>query len=75
MRFENMESEMVYTIRGKCSVYYASRVGVFFEKSFLRAEDCAEGYFRRDTEPLPKERLTTSIDTSKKNDNVKDSPR
>ena len=25
---------MVYTTRGKCSVYYASRVSVFFEKSF-----------------------------------------
>ena len=25
---------MVYTICGKCSVYYASRVNVFFEKSF-----------------------------------------
>ena len=30
MRFENMESKMVYTIRGKCSVYYVSRVSVFF---------------------------------------------
>ena len=25
---------IVYTTRGKCSVYYASRVIVFFEKSF-----------------------------------------
>ena len=25
---------MVYTIRGRCSIYYASRVSVFFEKSF-----------------------------------------
>ena len=31
-RFENMESKMVYTTRGKCSVYYASRVSVFFLK-------------------------------------------
>ena len=30
---------------------------------------------RRNTEPLPKERLNTSIDTSKKNDNIKTSPR
>ena len=28
-------------------------------------------FCRRDTEPLPKERLKTSIDTSKKNDNLK----
>ena len=41
----------------------ASRLSDFF---FLRAEDCAEGYFRMDTEPLPKERL----DTSKKNDDI-----
>ena len=34
MRFENIESKMAYTTRGKCSVYYASRVSVFFEKSF-----------------------------------------
>ena len=33
---------MVYTICGKCSVDYASRVGVFFEKKFSSAEDCAE---------------------------------
>ena len=34
-RFENVESEMVYITRGKCNVYYASRVGVFFfAKSF-----------------------------------------
>ena len=30
---------------------------------------------RRDTEPLPNERLNTSIDTSKKNNNIKNSPR
>ena len=30
---------------------------------------------RRDTEPLPKECLNTSIDTSKKNNNIKNSPR
>ena len=29
-RFENLENKMVYTTRGKCSVYYASRVSVFF---------------------------------------------
>ena len=31
-RFENLENKMVYTTRGKCSVYYASRVSVFFLK-------------------------------------------
>ena len=46
----------------------------FFCYFFLRAEDCAESYFRRDTEPLPKERLNTSIDTSKKNINIKTHP-
>jgi hypothetical protein len=30
--------------------------------------------FRRDTEPLPKERLNTSIDTSKKSNNIKTHP-
>ena len=44
---ENLESKMVYTTRGKFSVYYASRVGVFFLKKVLsaeyNAEDCAEG--------------------------------
>lgn len=48
MQFENMESKMVYTIRGKCSIYYASRVGVFFfEKSFrmpkIVPKVCSEG--------------------------------
>ena len=33
-RLENVERKVVYTIRGKCSVYYASRVRCFFEKSF-----------------------------------------
>ena len=28
-RLENLERKVVYTTRGKCSVYYASRVGVF----------------------------------------------
>ena len=32
-------------------------------------------FCRRDTEPLPKERLNRSIDTSKKNNNIKNSPR
>ena len=41
-RFENLESKMVYTTRGKCSIYNASRVSVFFRKKFSRAEDCAE---------------------------------
>ena len=31
-RLENLESEMVYTTRGKCSIYKTSRVGVFFLK-------------------------------------------
>ena len=31
-RLEILESKMIYTARGKCSVYYASRVGVFFLK-------------------------------------------
>ena len=47
MRFENMESKMVYTIRGKCSAYYASRVSDFFVIFFLRAEDGAEGFKSR----------------------------
>ena len=29
-RLENLESEMVYTTRGKYSIYKTSRVGVFF---------------------------------------------
>ena len=37
----------------------ASRLGDFFVIFFLSAEDCAEGYFRMDTEPMPKERLNT----------------
>ena len=44
--FENLESKRVYTTCGKCSVYYASRVSVFFWKKFssaeYNAEDCAE---------------------------------
>ena len=31
---QDMERMIVYTPRGKCSVYYASRVSVFLEKSF-----------------------------------------
>ena len=27
---------------GKCSIYYASRVSVFFRKKFKCAESCAE---------------------------------
>ena len=34
----------------------------------------AEGYFRMDTEPLLKECLNTSVDTSKKNNNIKTHP-
>ena len=34
-RLENLEGKMVYTTRGKCSVYYASRVSVFFLKKVL----------------------------------------
>ena len=49
----------------------ASRLGDFFHYFFPCAEDCAEGYFRMDTEPLPKERMNTNIDTSKKNDTIK----
>ena len=36
---------MVYTIRGKCSIYRASRVSDFFVIFFLRAESCAENVF------------------------------
>ena len=42
-RLENLEGKMVYTTRGKCSVYYASRVSVFFLKKVSSREDCAEG--------------------------------
>ena len=31
---ENVESKIIYTTRGKSSVCYTSRVGVFFERSF-----------------------------------------
>ena len=31
-RFENLGNKMVYITCGKCSVYYASRVSVFFLK-------------------------------------------
>ena len=41
-RLENLEGEMVYTTRGKCSIYRASRVGVFFLKKVSSREDCAE---------------------------------
>ena len=43
-RLENLESEMVYITRGKCNVYYASRVSVFFLKKVSSREDCAEEY-------------------------------
>ena len=34
-RFAVLEDKMVYTKRGKCSIYWLSRVGVFFfENSF-----------------------------------------
>ena len=38
-RLENLESEMVYTIRGKHSVYRTSRVGVFFLQKVSHAEE------------------------------------
>ena len=42
-RFEHLEGKMVYTTRGKCSIYWTSRVGVFFlKKVSSRAEGCAE---------------------------------
>ena len=41
-RFENLEGKMVYTTRAKCSIYRASRVGVFFLKKVSSREDCAE---------------------------------
>jgi len=53
-RLENLEGKMVYTTRGKCSVYYASRVSVFFLKKVSSREDCAEGTIGslRATRPL-----------------------
>ena len=45
-RFENLENKMVYTTRGKCSIYRASSVSVFFCKKFSRAESCAEDEFQ-----------------------------
>ena len=42
-RFENLENKMVYTTRGKCSIYRASSVSVFFLKKVSSREDCAEG--------------------------------
>ena len=45
-RLENLKGKMIYTTRGKYSIYKTSRVGVFFWKKFLdaeyNAEDCAE---------------------------------
>ena len=41
-RFENLENKMVYTTRGKCSIYGASSVSVFFLKKVSSREDCAE---------------------------------
>ena len=41
IRLENLKSEMVYTTRGKCSIYWTSRVGVFFmKKSFFARRLC-----------------------------------
>ena len=52
-RLEHLDGKMVYTTRGKCSVYWTSRVGVFFLKKVSSredcAEDCAEGYVRNPT--------------------------
>ena len=36
---ENLEGKMVYTTRGKCSVYWTSRVGVFFLKKVSSREE------------------------------------
>ena len=36
-RLEHLEGKMVYTTREKCSIYRASRVGVFFLKKSFRA--------------------------------------
>jgi len=44
-RLENLEGKMVYTTHGKCSIYRASRVSVFFLKKVSSREDCAEGYW------------------------------
>ena len=38
------ESKMVYTTHGKCSVYYAPRVNIFFREKFSCAESYAEGW-------------------------------
>ena len=43
-RLEILEGKMVYTTRGKYSIYKTSRVGVFFWKKFSSRKDCAEGY-------------------------------
>ena len=52
-RLEHLEGKMVYTTRGKCSVYWTFRVGVFFLKKVSSredcAEDCAEDYVRNPT--------------------------
>ena len=37
---------MVYTTRGKYSIYKTSRVGVFFWKKFSSREDCAESVLK-----------------------------
>ena len=40
-RLENLEDKMVYTTRGKCSIYWTSRVSVFFlKKVFARRRLC-----------------------------------
>ena len=43
-RFAVLEDKMVYTTRGKCSIYRASRADVFFLKKVSSREDCAECY-------------------------------
>ena len=48
-RLEHLEGKMVYTTRGKCCIYRASRVGVFFLKKVSSREDCAEDYVRNPT--------------------------
>ena len=45
-RFAVLEDKMVYTTRGKCSIYRASRAGVFFLKKFLRAKIVPKNVYR-----------------------------
>ena len=48
-RFEIRERKRVSVIRGRCSIYYASRVSDFFVIFFLCAEDYAEDHaFRKE---------------------------